>query len=273
MLRNSGLLEGAIGAFALGFAAFLILGCVSCQNKGSGPSGENWQAMYEALSEEEQAKLGDGLKSVATSDLSKETIAGSAFDSTYAIDAGGEELLFYAIVGVMDTTDGLEDLEKLGLELEMVPWSPHVSIPGREGEAQFSTEATFTQVMALAKLSMVKQIEAEADWHKDYRTLSDECRKKLDLKIRWVAEFFLYFEPYTDIRVDFDPYFLRKYKGIERRDGEVYFFVIAVVTESGTERVDNATLPQIIVLAKLDNMDQINVSLPLFLPPMPGGPE
>lgn len=167
MLQDSNLQEGALWLFILALAAFLAFGFVSCQDKGSGPLGEDWQAMYEALSEAEQAKLGDGLKSVATSGLSKETIVGSAFDSTYAMDANGEQVLFFIIMQV-DTTGTIDELEKLGLspELDDENWNTYWA------------QATFGQITTLAGIGDILHIEAETEWHRLWRGLSQEERAK-----------------------------------------------------------------------------------------------
>ena len=171
--------------FALALATLLTFGFVSCQNKGSDPSCEDWQAMYEALSDEEQAKFGEGIKSVTTSGLSKETIVGSAFDSTYAIDAGGEKILF-SIIMLIDTTGTVDGIEKLGLspELDDENWNT------------YWVQATFEQLIAAARIEDVLHVEAETEWYAIWKDLDQEERQRVGTVVIPVASY-LYEKLYT----------------------------------------------------------------------------
>ena len=258
MWRDSDVLEGGLWIFSLALAAFLAFGFASCQDKGLGPASEDWQAMYEALSEEQKAKLGDGLKSVATSGLSKETIVDSEFDSTYAIDTSGAQVLFY-IRARIDTSSIPNEVEELGLVLEYEGSDPAYIV--------FHTKATFSQIIALAKVETVGHIEAETDWRVDFRALSEEESRKLGPSIGLIGN-----SNITEEELG-GSIFAERW-AIDTK-GEEPLFGILVTIDGSTKGIEElglklrpaggnmfstkASFPQIIVLAKLENIIRVEL--------------
>ena len=246
MWRDSTLLEGTLWIFAL--AALLAFGFASCQNKGSNPAGEDWQAMYEALSEEEQAKLGDGLRSVATSGLSKETIVDSEFDSTYAIDAKGENILFSIIMQV-DTAGTVGGIEKFGLspELDDENWNT------------YWVQATFGQITTLAGIDDILHIEAETEWYRLWKTLSEEERTKVALRLSSLYEK-LYTNAPSDVEVKKHYHIVILTNG-DTEGIEELGLVLSQPFDLDWDRRNyyaTATLQQIVALARLKNVHIIS---------------
>lgn len=241
--RKSG--GGAPWAVLLALLACLDFALVSCEDRGSwvvGASEGNWQRLYAALSEEERSKVGEGLRSVVTLGFSKETIVGSVFDSTYAIDASGGGIFFY-IRADMDSSDISDEIQDIGLVVE--------SEASDSTHRIFHTKATFVQIVALAKVEPVSHVEAETDWHRAFRMLSEEERKKLDSGIYVIGN-----SSITKERIG-GSVFAERW-AIDTR-GEEPLFHIRVTTNKDNAFNLTITFLQIVELAKQENMLHIEL--------------